>query len=104
MNTDRQTWIVTFSIRTNVPTYLVVWDRVLRSELQRDWRCLNVRFDDDDSGDDVFFPFFLSRSNSERSDVLTRFDSERSDVPGGVGSCFEIGTQERLEMFERTIR
>ena len=73
---------------------------------------MDARFDDvgtfdDDGGDDSVLDFFLSRSISECSDVLARFNSERSDVPGGVGSCFEIGTQEigilRREVVSRCV-
>ena len=67
---------------------------------------MDVRFDDvgtfdDDGGDDSVLDFFLSRSISECSDVLARFNSERSDVPGGVGSCFKIGIQEREREWRR---
>ena len=43
-------------------------------------RRLDVRLDDNDLNNDGFF--------------LSRFNFKRFDVPGGVGSCFEIGTQE----------
>ena len=61
-------------------------------------RRLDVRFDDvgtfdDDGGDDSVLDFFLSR-----------FNFKRFDVPGGVGSCFEIEIQESGETFGRTIR
>ena len=79
---------------------------MFRDRNSRDWKCLNVRFDDagtfdDDVGDDSVLDFFLSRSISECSNVLARFNSECFDVPGGVRSCFEIGTQERERERER---
>ena len=62
----------------NVSTYLVVWDRVSRSELKRLERRLDVRFDDDGADDVIFMKpatngknvWFFKTNNSRYNEAL----------------------------------